>query len=173
MNILEIHTEKNTWTPQEIDEYALVESMAQDVNAKQGDGFVYVFRTQPYIDSVYARYDENRKPVEIKRFAFHEGYIWSNKAERAFDEYCVNNKNCAYNGGAIEEIYNYYSKNHPEWHLKRYYTKGIRLLDHIYHCMKKNTAKELLYKSGLDELAAGVYQRKDINLIASNPLGNV
>ena len=169
MNILEIYTEKNTWTPQEIDEYALVESMAQDVNAKQGDGFVYVFRTQPYIDSVYARYDENRKPVEIKRFAFHEGYIWSNKAERAFDEYCVNNKNCAYNGGAMDEIFTYYSKLHPEWHLKRYYTKGIRLLDHIYHCMKKNTAKELLYKSGLDELAVGVYQRKNINLIASNP----
>ena len=169
MNILEIHTEKNTWTPQEIDEYALVESMAQDVNAKQGDGFVYVFRTQPYIDSVYARYDENRKPVKIKRFTFHEGYIWSNKAERAFDEYCVNNKNCAYNGGTMDEIFSYYSKLHPEWHLKRYYTKGMRLLDHIYHCMKQNTAKELLYKSGLDELAVGVYRRKDINLIASNP----
>lgn len=160
---------KNTWTPPEIDDYAVAESMAQDVNAKQGDGFVYVFCTWPYIDSVYVRYDENRKPVEIKRFTFHEGYIWSNKAEHAFDEYCVNNKNCAYNGGAMDEIFTYYSKLHPEWHLKRYYTKGIRLLDHIYHCMKKNTAKELLYKSGLDELAVGVYQRKDINLIASNP----
>jgi len=169
MNILEIHTEKNTWMPPGIDEYAMAESMAQDVNAKQGEGFVYVFRTQPYIDSVYVRYDENRKPVEIKRFTFHEGYIWSNKEERVFDEYCVNNKNCTYNGGAMDEIFTYYSKLHPEWHLKRYYTKGIRLLDHIYHCMKKNTAKELLYKSGLDELAVGVYQRKDLNLLASNP----
>ena len=70
MNILEIHTEKNTWMPPEIDEHAVAESMAQDVNAKQGDGFVYVFCTRPYIDSVYVRYDENRKPVEIKRFAF-------------------------------------------------------------------------------------------------------
>ncbi len=169
MNILEIHTGKNTWTPPGIDEYALAESMAQDVNAKQGDGFLYIFQTQPYIDSIYIRYDENRMPVEIKRFAFHVGYVWSNKEERLFDHCCVNNKNCAYNGGAIEEIFSYYSKLHPEWHLKRYYTKGIRLLDHIYHCMKKNTAKELLYKSGLDELAVGVYQRKDLNLIASNP----
>ena len=63
MNILEIHTEKNTWTPPEIDEYAVAESMAQDVNARHGNRFVYV------------RYDENRKPVEIKRFAFHEGYM--------------------------------------------------------------------------------------------------
>ncbi len=167
--ILEIHPEKNTWTPPLTDEYALVESIANDVNVRQADGFVYVFRTKPYIDSVYVRFDGNGKPSLVKRFAFHEGYVWNFSEERFFDGYCVNNKYCAYNGGAIDEIYSYYSEKYPEWNLKRYYTKGIRLLDHIYHCMKQNTAKELLYKAGLDELAAGVYRHRELNLLARSP----
>ena len=62
-----------------------------------------------------------------------------------------------------------YSKKYPEWHLKRYNAKGLRLLDHIYHCFVGNTPKELLYKSGLDELAANFHLMDEVNLLARKP----
>ena len=68
-----------------------------------------------------------------------------------------------------DEIYEYYNRIHPEWKLQRYMLNRIRLLDHIYNCMRKNTAKELLYKAGLDELAVNIYELDELNLLSTKP----
>ena len=58
---------------------------------------------------------------------------------------------------------------YPDWKLNRYYTKPFRLLEHIYHCMRKGSTKEMLYKAGLDELAANVEELDEFDLLASKP----
>ena len=76
----------------------------------------------------------------------------------------------------IDEIFNYYSEKYPDWKLKRYYTKPMRLLDHIYHCMRKGSAKEMLYKAGLACLLQNITGelyiaiKDDINLFKLAPI---
>ena len=84
IEILELHTDENTWTPPEIDIKEMVYSVRNDVNARQSNAFLHIFRTEPYIDSVYVEYDTERNPIIIKRFTFHEGYVWSAKRELFF-----------------------------------------------------------------------------------------
>ena len=105
----------------------------------------------------------------MERFVFHDDYVWEAKQERLFTELCLDNPNCTYKYGFFDEIFDYYNELHPEWKLKRYYTDSIRLLDHIYHCMRKNTVKELLYKCGLDMLAKHSAGIDDLNLLSSSP----
>ncbi|WP_027204563.1 hypothetical protein [Butyrivibrio fibrisolvens] len=94
---------------------------------------------------------------------------WRPEHEQLFTECCLNNANCTYKYGFFDEIFDYYNELHSEWRLKRYYTDSARLLDHIYHCMRKNTVKELLYKCGLDMLAKYSEDIDDLNLLASSP----
>ena len=169
MRALELFPQKNTWTPPGIDEYEYAVEALDDVNARWNDQFLYIFKTEPYIDSIYIEYDSLGVPKSIRRFAFHEGYRWNPEDEKYFDEHCIKTEKCSYNGGVIEDIYNQCIYKYPEWHVQRYYTKGLRLLDHIYNCLRQNTAKEILYKAGLDELAVNIYGIDELNLIATKP----
>ena len=45
----------------------------------------------------------------------------------------------------------------------------MRVLEHIYHCMRKGSAKEMLYKAGLDEFAANIDMMDEINLMSRKP----
>lgn len=166
--ILNTHINKNVWDPYAIDEDAKIDE-AFDSPFFSRSGFLYIFQTEPYIDSVYMKFDFPDNYYFSHRFIFHDGYVWKSREESFFQDFCLSADNCAYSGGVLDEIYQYYSKMHPEWHLKRYYTKGLRILDHIYHCMVGNTAKELLYKSDLDELAAGIDELDGINLLSKKP----
>ena len=104
-----------------------------------------------------------------KRFTFHEGYRWSYEDENIFIERCLKNPRWNYPFDAFDEIYHFYSENYADWKLKRYYTNSMRLLDHAYHCMIRGTAKEMLYKAGLDELAVNIEDLDEINLLARKP----
>ncbi len=168
-NILELNTRNNTWNPPEIQEMKLAYSVRNDVIARQSADFLFIFQTKPYIDSLYIEYDEEREPVNIRRFAVHEGYTWDKESEEFFHNHCVKNQNCAYSGEQIERIYYEYKDLCPEWHIKSYITQGLRLIDHIYNCIKENTAKEMLYKAGLDELAAHIDEIDELNLFARKP----
>ena len=167
--LLGLSYKENTWTPPEVDEEKLALLAGEDTNALQSTDYMYIFKTEPYIDSIYIRFDSHRKPRLIRRFTIHEGYTWDLEDEEFFHNYCVNNDTCGYSAAIISQIYTAYCKMHPDWHLKPYYTRGIRLLDHIYSCVKKNNIKEVLYKSGLDELAAGVYELDEVKLLAGKP----
>ena len=169
LNILDFNIHTNTWMPPEVYEEEMAYSMRNDVNALQSDEYLYIFKTEPYIDSLYIEYDSERTPVFTHRFVFHEDYLWDRESELLFNDHCINPCRCSTNAGMLDIIYKKYSLSHPEWHLKRYLTKGLRLLDHIYNCILRNTAKELLYKSGLDELAITVYDIDEINLLAKKP----
>ena len=169
INILELNTHKNTWNPPVIAAEEMAQSVKDDVNARQSTDYLYIFRTEPYIDSIYIEYDQDRDPVMIRRFAIHEGYTWDRENEEFFHDRCVKIQRCSYSGGQIDRIYARYRQSRPEWHVQRYLTKGLRLLDHVYNCLKENTAKEILYKAGLDELAAHIDEIDDLNLLAGSP----
>lgn len=170
INILEIRTTENTWTPPEITLGELRQMMAEaalDINAHQAMDYVHIFRTEPYIDALCL-------PTyggEIKRFTIHPGYVWSEETEAYFGKHCVKGLQCVASGAKLDEIYKTYSALHPSWNLKRYRTKGVRLLDHIYSCTKGNTVKGMLYMAGLGELAAHVDEMDELNLLASTPSG--
>ena len=168
-SLLEINPIENDWTPPEINAYEYAEEKKNDVNALQSDNYLYIFRTEPYIDSIYVEYDSDRNTKSVRRLTIREGYRWNNETERFFNDHCVKEELCTYNGGAIDRIYKAYSSEHPEWHLQRYYTKGLRVLDHINNCLNRNTAKEILYKAGLDDLAAHIHEIDRLNLLAGSP----
>ena len=169
VGILELNTRENMWNPPVISEKDMANTITNDVNVRQGMCYFHIFRTEPYIDSIYIEYDRKWEPILIKRFAFHEGYIWDRESEEFFNEHCVKTQQCGYSGGQINRIYAEYKKLRPEWHLQRYFANGLRLLDHIYNCLKENTAKEILYKAGLDELAANIDEIDELNLLATKP----
>ena len=166
---LEFNKAKNTWIPPVIPEEEMAYSVRNDANALQSSDYLFIFQTEPYIDSIYIEYDKFREPTRIRRFTFHEGYSWDRDSELFFHTHCVKRQLCSFQGGQIDKIYEKYKDSKPEWHIHRYCAKGLTLLDHIYNCMKENTAKEMLYKAGLDNLAAHIDEIDELNLLASKP----
>ena len=165
----------NTWKPEEltIEEVADFIKACRDMKESVEQGyqdFLIITRIEPYIDSVYLHFpDFSYKPDVVIRFPFHEGYMWPVRDRLIFDERCLNNKKLVFSTDRIQPIYERYRTLHPEWHLSRYHTESIRLLDHIYNCMQTNTVREILYKSGLDNLAAYSGYMDEINLLATKP----
>ena len=170
--MLELTERENLWEPPEIgsDRIKTILEMQQEKSGEQRE-CLCIFQTEPYIDTFYIRFcrEDVNEPEIMKRFTFHKGYSWSCDDEKMFRDVCLENEFCAYEGKRMDEIFQIYSKQQPDWHLRRYYTKPFRLLDHIYHCMKENTVKEMLYKSGLDELAMRADLLDEVNLLATKP----
>ncbi len=170
--MLELRIKQNTWEPPELQDdelFRLLQKRLPLTNEKHE--WLLFLRIQPYIDAVYVDY--NVKGYigvgRLERFVFRADYAWDAEQEQMFRELCLNNPSCHFKYGLFDEIYDYYSEKYPGWNLKRYYTESIRMLDHIYHCMKKDTVKELLYKCGLDMLAKYSDGIDDLNLLASSP----
>lgn len=167
--ILEVSFCENGWTPPAIDEAKYAEKAKGIMNAGQSDRVFFIIQTEPFIDSIYIEYNSLGNLRDVRRFVFNKGYCWDSDDEIFFVKHCIKKDSCAYNGGLLDEIYEKYSSKYPDWNLKRYYSKGLRILDHIYNCMKQNTAKELLYKAGLDELAVRIDELDELNLLATKP----
>lgn len=109
------------------------------------------------------------KEIVYTKIIFREDVIWSYELEELFNKKCIMNPACAFDFDLISKIYESYNNLFPQWHLKRYYTRSIRLLDHIHNCQVKNTVKEILYKAGLDELAENSDNIDEINLLSTRP----
>lgn len=167
--MLETCLKRSLWEPPNIDIGKLISQAKQQFNVRLGESLLYVFRTSPYIDTLYVEYDSDHNPIINKRFTFCEGFTWNYQDEIFFHKRCVSNTTCTFDSDVFDEIYEYYNRIHPEWKLQRYMLNRIRLLDHIYNCMRKNTAKELLYKAGLDELAVNIYELDELNLLSTKP----
>ncbi len=166
VHVLELVKRNNDWQPPVIDVSGIIRSLGDPAGRSR---IFTVIRTQPYIDSLYVEYDIDGNASEIRRFVFYDGYVWSVEDEIFFHEHCIKDNGCTYSGEQMAKVYEEYSALHPEWSLKRYHTKALRLLDHIYNCMRRDTAKEMLYKIGLDELAVNIGELDEINLLASKP----
>ncbi len=165
--MLEYLFHENVWEPPILTEDKIDNLL--DEAPESTPGHLVIFQIEPYVDSLYIEYDSANQTIQTMRFTFHEGYAWTKEEEADFENKCLQNEKITYTYAAIDPIFKFYSAQYPEWHLKRYYTKGIRILDHIYHCMKRGSAKEILYKSGLDELAAAFFEIDEFDLLASKP----
>lgn len=167
--MLDFVIRENSWTPSEVSEKEIYGKwQAVRKNLENCQVFLFIFQTRPYIDSVLIDVNNEVSPV-INRFTFHEDYCWDKTQEELFVDLCLNNPYCQLNTGAIDEIYKYYGNLYPQWHLKRYHTRSFKVLDHVYHCLKQNTVKEMLYKAGLDELAVNLECLDEINVLAVKP----
>ncbi len=171
-------TLQGSWRTPVLDTTSLSSMIANIRKVDERSAVLSFITIEPYIDMIYVEVED---PVEeifnISRFTFHDNLRWREDEEKDFEKKCLNSDYpLHYNSADFDRIYSYYSALHPEWHLKRYYTREMRLLDHIHHCMTRNTAKELLYKAGVDELAVRVNDAHGINPSATNPseiYGNV
>ncbi len=168
--MLEIQMKENTWKPPVLFDFE-IERIADHRRSLVEDwqDYIVFIRLFPYIDMLFVRENDSTKETSTYRFVFGDGYTWDQKQEKRFMEICLGNDHINFSYADMNEIYQYYSSKYPEWHLKRYHTDSIRMLDHIYHCMRKNTVKELLYKSGLDELAYRSNGIDAIDLLSSSP----
>ena len=164
---------QKSWTSSDLNEEDIYRATTDARRYNERVALLHFMTTEPYIDMLYVELIE---PVDkfycISRFTFSENQQWSMEQEELFERKCLKSEYpLRFNSVDFDKIYKYYSDRYPQWHLKRYYTNEMRLLDHIHHCMIKNTAQELLYKSGVDELAVRVHEAKDVDLSATTPSG--
>ena len=160
---------ENTWTPAELDSSIIV-SCFEEAQASYALEYLAIFQIEPFIDALLVRKEENSSEIRIeKRFTFHEGFSWGDDDELFFRDNCLHNPRLDFTHAAMDVIFNYYSAHYSDWKIQRYYTKPMRLLDHIYNCMRMGTAKEILYKAGLDELADNIDTLDELNLLSSKP----
>lgn len=157
---------ENKFTPDNISIFDVVKVMNDD-SLPCIDEHTKFVRIEPYIEILHAPVEGDMESV--KRLIFHEDYHWDTETEDFFEEYFMENEDCILPFDVMDRIYKIYSARYPDWKLKRYYCNSKRILDHIYHCFKKNTAREMLYKAGLDEHAVSVHKLEEINLLASKP----
>ena len=162
--MLEIDPYVNTWQPGEAPEELPADAVPM---GNAGGECLVIIRETPYIEACYLRDARDRR--DFHRFVFHEDYHWPFKEERLFEACCVKNTRLRFDSAALNRIFDYYSARYPGWHLKRYHTHDMRMLDHIYHCCRRNSAKEMLYKAGLDVLAEQVSGLDELNLLATKP----
>lgn len=163
--MLEFGFAENKWNPTDLsgeEIRALIDSTSPQLLS--ADYCLIIFQARPFIDSILLS-----EGSYVARFAFHEDYVWSRDDEELFERACLLNPMCRYTVEYLDEIFEIYSSEYPELHLNRYYTASLKMLDHIYHCLKKNTAKEMLYKAGLDVLAANFCYGEHVNLLATKP----
>lgn len=137
-----------------------------NTNYQRNDHLCILHET-PYIEAICV-YRE-RDQIHTGHLFFSERNDWGPDLEDLFYKSCLKNRHIRFNDASLDRIYEYYSTKYTEWHLKRYHTHGMRLLDHIYHCFRQNTAQEMLYKAGLDELAERIPGIDELNLLAKKP----
>lgn len=158
---------KRTWEPPEIDEARLLDIYySENIGEWDGQEKLVIIRTTPYVDSILVRYSNGY--VQENRFVFYDGYKWDYEQEMLFED-CMENKSLQVSHEKLDEIFRFYNDNYPDWKLQRYYSKPLKLLDHIYSCMTRRSTKEILYKAGLDELAANIEMLDEVNLLAGTP----
>ena len=79
INILGTHEAADNWEPPIVDGMAIAYRAVKELNISQRGTCLYVFRTDPYIDTLFIRFDETLYPEQVKRFTFRKGYYWNFK----------------------------------------------------------------------------------------------
>lgn len=104
----------------------------------------------------------------LHRFIIAPDYYWSVEEEEVFAN-LVQSEVMACSSFYINAIYEKYASLYPQWHLKQYPAKPLRMMDHIHQCQHSGTVKETLYKAGLDEIAVQIDKIEEYNLIGASP----
>lgn len=148
--MLEIQMKENTWNPPVLFDFEIKKfaDLRRPLVEDWRDYLVFI-RLFPYIDMLFVRENDDKKQISTYRFVFRDGYTWEQEQENRFKSICLENDHINFSYKDMNEIYQYYSSNYPGWHLKRYYMDSFRMLDHIYHCMRKNTVYILIAQVSL------------------------
>lgn len=154
----------NSWSPDELDMSLVLQKAKKIPHTTQQDVCI-IFEYEKYIEVViYNEYVSSSNA----RFIVAPNYQWSLEEEIKYEE-LLKNECVAYDIVLLKRIYEKYSAEHPEWHLRFKSNGPLRLLDHIRHCMNPGDVKEILYKSGLDVIAAHLTSIDGYNLIGNSP----
>lgn len=156
--------QENTWTPEPLD-MEMVKHSCMCIQHEPQQNICVVYDKERYLEVVI----ENDDVVgERNHFIIASDYFWTNEEADAFEQ-LVRTENMAFGESQIRSICEKYATQHPEWQLKYYERKPLRILDHIHQCQMKNSPKEILYKAGLDEIAARLDEVDEYNLIGGTP----
>lgn len=154
----------NIWEPKEVDPWMIHAKLQSICHEPQQDVCIVLEHTQ-YLEVVI--YNEEVFS-SCGRFIIASDYYWSDEEEKCFER-LVREENVAYDQSDIRGIFEKYSAKYPEWHLQFRNTKPLRMIDHIRNCLQPGSIKEILYKAGLDEFAAGLSFIDEYNLIGDSP----
>lgn len=155
---------KNKWKPQQINMYEVDKECEKIPHDYYQDVCILIER-DGYLEVVLLNDYQTRF---FHRFIFAPDFYWGFDEEYVFDS-LVENENMAFNNEVLKRIYDTYSKMHPDWQLHYSKNKPLRLLDHIRSCQRKGSAKELLYKAGLGEIASRINTIDEYNMIGKSP----
>lgn len=155
---------KRLWEPKPLD-LSKIRHECRYINHNQGQDICVLIENKKYLEVVIF----NEENIDcLYRFIVAPDYLWMDTEEEKFSV-LVQNEGVAYSGFHYNSVYEKYSQMYPEWQLRKYMNKPLRLIDHIYSCMHRQPIKEILYKAGLDEIAANIEVIEEYNLIGSSP----
>ncbi|MBO5372301.1 MAG: PcfJ domain-containing protein [Lachnospiraceae bacterium] len=155
---------QNTWEPESMD-MSRIEHECHYIRHAAYQDICILLERKKYIEVVIRKTSTEEV---FYRFIVAPDYYWSDEEEELFCK-LVQNENMAYSGYHLLTIYERFAEQYPQWHLKKYTNKPLRLMDHIHHCQQRGTVKEILYKSGLDEIAAKIEKIDEYNMIGNSP----
>lgn len=157
-------TAVNEWKPQPLDMDRVYAEAKKIEHNPQQDICILLEESEYYEVVIYNECVQS----SFGRYIIAPGYVWSLEQEMHFGR-LLWDENVTFDRKKFDQIHKKFAKSHPEWFLKSYINMPLRLIEHIYYCMNPGSVKELLYKAGLDELAARLIGIEDYNLIGSSP----
>ncbi len=143
----------------------------QQVHKKHSDKlcvFLYARQndvTRPYIDINF--YRDVKWPVTFKQFRIIPGFRFSAEDEEEFLS-LIKKKNLYIDDNMFFDVQKRISALFPEWHMG-FGGDISRYLDNLYSVSHRSGPKEILYKSGLHNLAYNIDNIDEYNLIGNTP----
>ena len=130
--------------------------------------FIYVRNDKidgQFIDIYF--YRDIAWPMTYKQFRIIPDYRFKQQDEEEF-LYLIHRKNLHIEYEMFCDVQITISELFPQWHMNK--TKSIgQYLDNLYFVSHRSGPKEIMYKSGLQNIAYGMDQIEDYNLIGSSP----
>ena len=83
-NTTEKHTTRADWTPPPVNKKKIADLAAKELNITDQRSCFYIFRTEPYVDALFIRFNALNRRKFVKRFTFREGYVWDDNDEQFF-----------------------------------------------------------------------------------------
>lgn len=157
-------TGNNAWKPKELNMDLVVQKAREIIHTPHQDVCIILEFDNYFEVIIYNEYVSSSNA----RYIVAPDYYWSWDEEIEYEE-LLKNECTAYDTGVFYKFYEKYSTMHPEWHLKFKSNGPLRMIDHIRHCMQPGSAKEILYKAGLDVIAAHLSSIDEYNLIGNSP----
>lgn len=154
----------NSWEPEPLD-LERIEHEVRFIEHRPQQDVCILTEQEAYVEIVIYN---GQLHSSLKRFILAPDYYWSEEEEEDFSS-LVRREGIACSAFHLNAVFEGFSVTHPEWHLRIYANKPLRLIDHIYHCQHPGSVKEILYKAGLDEIAVQIDRIDGFNMIGSSP----